>query len=221
MDATVVQLALQRRTEGQDHRSVSRTSSSYDWAKLYSDHRGAMCAVAAASLPRWRSADVVDVANEAFAGVMKNPPESVDNWEALLVQATKLRAIDYMKRADVKNVLLNDDDEIYDIVSGEALEVDGVADEAIRRLNAAVVRGKLLEILGTLSPQQRDVVERRLLQSMSVGRIAEEIGTSAANVSQLLRKGLLCVAIALEGLEVNPADVDALRPRRRRGGQGG
>lgn len=200
---------------------MSKSPSSYDWAKLYSDHRSAMCAVAASSLPRWRSADVIDVVNEAFASVMKNPPDSVDNWEAFLVRATKLRAIDYMKCADVKNVLLNDDDELYDILSSESLEVDGVADEAIRRLNAAAVRERLTDILDTLSPQQREVVERRVLHSMSVGLIAEALETSTANVSQLLRKGLMHVAEALHPLEVNPADVDALRPRRGREAQNG
>lgn len=70
-----------------------------------------------------------------------------------------------------------------------------------------------------MTARQQQVARLRLFEEKPVTVIAAELGTSPANVSQLLKNALRHIAEALTELdEVDPVDVERLRPARRRGG---
>lgn len=75
-----------------------------DWAALYQKHRDAMYRVAARTLrSAGRAAEAEDVVMIAMESLMKKPPRNVKNWEAMMVKATVLRALDLLKSATVKH----------------------------------------------------------------------------------------------------------------------
>jgi RNA polymerase sigma factor (sigma-70 family) len=198
---------------------VSTDADGPDWAQLYKDHRSAMYSTALGLLGSSRSTDAMDSVQNAFVSLMENPPAMVESWEALLVSTTKRRVLDHFDLAETRKAQLAGDSFADDGYHNEAPPTDDVADQVIRRADATAVQSQLRNILATLRPRQRDVAERRILHSMSVGEIAVELGSSQANVSQLLRKALARIAEVLENLDVHPADIDAVQPtRQRRGG---
>jgi len=197
---------------------VSTDADGLEWAQLYNDHRSAMYHVALDLLGASRSTDAMDSVQNAFVSLMQNPPAVVENWEALLVSTTKRRVLDQLDLAESRKAQPAGDSFADDGYHNKAAPTDDVADEVTRRANATAVQSQLRNILASLSPRQRGVAERRILQSMSVGEIAVELGTSQANVSQLLRKALARIAEVLENLDVHVADIDALQPTRPRGG---
>src|SRR4051794_2680297 len=75
-----------------------------DWAALYQKHRDAMYRVAARTLrDAGRVDEAEDVVMAAMESLMKNPPTGVTNWEAMMVQTSKRRALDVLKSAAVKH----------------------------------------------------------------------------------------------------------------------
>jgi RNA polymerase sigma factor (sigma-70 family) len=191
-----------------------------DWALLYEQHRAAMFRVAAAGLRGQRSnAAPLDMVHDAFVSVMRSPPTEVDNWEALLVLTTLRRVKDHHKRADQARTSLTTEGSEQELELMEGSTGEDIVDQVVRQANAVAVRAAFVEILGDLSTQQRDVLVRRIIEGKSVGMIAEELHTSAANVSQLLRKGLAEVVGLLQELDVGRGDIAHIRPTRR-GGEG-
>src|SRR5580658_2970088 len=176
-------------TAGGSHKAQTMTvdkAAAPDWKRLYDEHHAAMFRVAAIGLGHARAnADPLDVVHDAFASVMRKPPANVDNWEALLIKATLRRVKDHHKRADQARTspTIEGIDGELDACGKEWSEA--IADQVMRQAHAASVRAQLREILDILSPQQREVATRRIIEGESVTAIAADLSTSAANVSKL------------------------------------
>lgn len=199
------------------------TPVAHDWAQIYQQHRDAMWKVAVAVLhgsDRVR-ADAQDVVNDAFLSVMNSPPTEVANWQALLVKATVNKAKDRLGKAEYRHTELapaKDDDDIDPV---EPPPADDTADIVIRRLQAATARVHFMVATSTLPTRQQQIIRLRVLHSESIGSIASRLQTSSANVSQLLKKALHAIIETLTQLdEVEPDDIEHIRPSRRRKGDG-
>jgi RNA polymerase sigma-70 factor (ECF subfamily) len=70
---------------------------------------------------------------------------------------------------------------------------DDAADEAM----AEIGREHVLELLGALSADQRDVLLLRILGDLSLEQVAEALGKRTGAVKQLQRRGLIAVRKAL------------------------
>ena len=127
--------------------------------------------------------------------------------------------MDRLKSADSRHSQLMPPGEDGEPQSVEPPPAEDIAELVVRRAHAAGVRTRLLTILDGMTARQQQVARLRLFEEKPVTVIAAELGTSPANVSQLLKNALRHIAEALTELdEVDPVDVERLRPARRRGG---
>ena len=204
--------------------AVPRTApNGQTWAEIYTQHRGAMYLVAVASLRAVRrgDADANDIVNEAFTSVMNSPPQDdVQDWRAFLNKATKNKVADYLKTAEHRISQLTPpaaDGQEPDYVDPPGGE--DPADVVTRRIHADLIRDRLVERITSLPTQQRRVLTLRIFESRTNAEIAVALGTTPANVSQLLKKGLSKIADLLEGLDgLDTTDLEKLRPSRHAGG---
>lgn len=170
-----------------------------DWAALYQKHRDAMYRVAARTLRgAGREAEAEDVVMAAMESLMKKPPRGVKNWEAMMVKATTLRALDLLKSAAVKHASgaeLAD----HDGASPGVLEED-VVEAVDRQRDAAAAWDKL----ATLDDRHRQVAWEYVAKERPRDEVAAELGVSPARVSQMATKALKQLKEALKKEGVTP-----------------
>lgn len=169
-----------------------------DWAALYRKHRDAMYRVAARTLrDAGRSDEAEDVVMAAVESLMKAPPKGVQNWEAMMVRVTKMRALDLLKSAAVRHASPEGFDD-HDVASLATVENDVV--EAVDRQRAAAV---VWDKLALLDERHRRVAWEYVAKERPRGDVAAELGVSPARVSQMAAAALrhLKEALEMEGVE--------------------
>lgn len=170
-----------------------------DWAALYQKHRDAMYRVAARTLrSTGREAEAEAVVMTAMESLMKKPPRGVKNWEAMMVKATNLRALDLLRSAEVKHASgaeLAD----HDGASPGMLE-DDVIEAVDRQRDAAAAWDKLV----ILDDRHRQVAWQYIAKGRSRDEVAAELGVSPARVSQMATRALKELKEALEREGVKP-----------------
>jgi RNA polymerase sigma-70 factor (ECF subfamily) len=145
-----------------------------------------------------REAEAEDVVMTAMESLMKKPPRGVRSWEAMMVKATTLRALDLLKSAEVKHAsaaeLLDRDG-----ATPEVLE-DDVVEAVDRQRDAAAAWDKL----AILDDRHRQVAWEYIAKGRSRDEVAAELGVSPARVSQMATKALKELKEALEKEGVTP-----------------
>lgn len=170
-----------------------------DWAALYQRHRDAMHRVARRTLRgTGLEAEVDDVVMSAMESLMKKPPSTVSNWEAMLVQTTKRRALDLLRSAAVKHASSVDLTDL-DVASHEDLELEIV--EAVDRERNAMV---LWDKLAVLDARHRQVAREYVGKARPRADVAAEMGVSPARISQMATAALKKLRDALEKEGVKP-----------------
>jgi len=169
-----------------------------DWAALYQKHRDAMYRVVARTLrDAGRQDEAEDAVMAAVESLMKAPPKGVRNWEAMMVRAAKMRALDLLGSAAVRHAssehLAN-----HDGPASTNVEADVV--EAVDRQRAAAVAWDHLAIL---DKRHRKVAWEYIAKGRSRDEVAAELAVTPARVSQMATKALrqLKEALEMEGVE--------------------
>lgn len=168
-----------------------------DWAALFQKHRDAMYRVAARTLrSAGREAEAEDVVMTAMESLMKKPRQSVKNWEAMMVKATKRRALDLLKSAEVKHAS-----------GAELVEHDGalpgtLEDDVIEAVDRQRDAAAAWDKLSILDDRHRQVVWEYIAKGRSRDEVAADLGVSPARVSQMATKALkdMKEALAKEGV---------------------
>ena len=143
-------------------------------------------------------AEVDDVVMSAMESLMKKPPSTVSNWEAMLVQTTKRRALDLLRSAAVKHASSVDLTDL-DVASHEDLELEIV--EAVDRERNAMV---LWDKLAVLDARHRQVAREYVGKARPRADVAAEMGVSPARISQMATAALKKLRDALEKEGVKP-----------------
>ena len=175
------------------------SNSPPDWAALYQKHRDAMYRVAARTLrDARREAEAEDVVMSAMESLMKKPPMSVSNWEAMLVQATKWRALDLLKSAAVQHA------SVAEVADRDGASSDSVEDDAIEAVDRERDAMALRDKLATLDARHRQVAWEYVAMGRSRNEVAAELGVSPARVSQMASTALKQLREALDRKGVTP-----------------
>lgn len=170
-----------------------------DWAALYQKHRDAMYRVAARTLRNaGQAAEAEGVVMNAMVSLMENPPQGVKNWEAMMVKATTLRALDHLKSAAVKHAsgtdLLDHDGAVQATIEDDVIE-------AVDRERAAATAWDKLSLL---DDRHRHVAWEYIAKGRPRDEVAAELGVSPARISQMATKALTELKEALEKEGVTP-----------------
>jgi RNA polymerase sigma factor (sigma-70 family) len=170
-----------------------------NWAQIYRDCLPAMIAVAAQHVRDRPDLEPADLAHDAFAAVLADPPATVSDWQAFLVQLTAELCPGRVDRAEAEEPAIED-----------------AAAIAVRRLTADEVRHRMLRVMDYMTERQREITRLRLFEGLSVGEIAEEMHTSSSNISQIVIRCLVKLAPVLTQFEtVDHRDLERVRPPRR------
>lgn len=157
-----------------------------DWAALYEAHKNSMHRVAKTIL---RGSGLIDQAEdavqEAMRSLMRSPPQNVERWEAVMVSATKRKAIDLLRSAPVRHAGPEVKDQHYRDETYPDLS-DDVSEELDRQRAAADVRDRLK----MLPDRDREVVWRRAALEESREQVAADLGVSPGRVSQITKAAL-------------------------------
>ena len=109
-----------------------------DLGALYLRYRESLWRVAQKQLPKFMHDRVGEVVSHVFMRLGEEPPsESVRNWEALLVDRVKKRAIDVYRKEHFSR---------FGEFPAEDAAVFGVADGAAARLDASLVASLLARL---------------------------------------------------------------------------
>lgn len=153
-----------------------------DWAVLYSRHRDAMYRAAARVLRGSdRIEDAGDAVSAAFESLMKSPPEIVENWEALLVHAAKMRALDILGSAQARRESPSSL-EAYDVPA-----LDSVEDDVIDKVDGQRAGAELWDSLAVLGSRTRTVAWEYLAKGRPRSEVADELGVTPARISQIAK----------------------------------
>jgi RNA polymerase sigma factor (sigma-70 family) len=170
-----------------------------DWAALYQKHRDAMYRVAARVLREaGRAGEAQDAVAAAMESLIKSPPRNVRNWEAVLVTASKRRALDILGSAAVRHASATDASGVDETAVGEL--ADDVAEAVDRRRAAAAAWDKL----ALLDARHRKVVWEYVALERPRQDVAAELGVTPARVSQMAKEALRILLEALESEGVKP-----------------
>ncbi|ORT49031.1 hypothetical protein KBI5_14905 [Frankia sp. KB5] len=128
---------------------------------------------------------------------MKAPPTDVKNWEAMMVRAAQMRALDILGSAAVRHASsegLADHNDLVEV----SIEADVI--DAVDRQRAAA---RAWDKLAILDHRHRKVAWEYVAKARPRDEIATELGVTPARVSQMAKKALgeLKQALATEGVE--------------------
>lgn len=121
-----------------------------------------------------------DAVQTAMMSVMKSPPSGeVRNWEAVLVDVTKKRALDILRSAPVRRSTELTEESVA------RAESPAKQDETERRLDrVAAARA----VIARLSDRERHVVTQLFVLERDRADVAAELGVTPARVSQIATK---------------------------------
>ena len=144
-----------------------------DLGALYLRYRDVLWRVAQKQLPLFMHDRVGEVVSHVFMKLGEKPPtEPVRNWEALLVDRAKKRAIDVYRKEHFNR---------FGQFPDEDAAVLGVADGAAASLDASLVSS----LLSRLEPRRRRVLVEVVMEGRPAKVLAAEWGVSEGRVSQL------------------------------------
>lgn len=163
------------------------SSTEYDLAALYEQHKNTMHRVAASALRDWGlETEADDAVQDAILSLLKSPPrESVRNWESYLVIVTKRKALDRAKLAHVAHHGGSLESMEPDVDTDEDFTQEVVNDIA-RAHEAAMVR----DALNALGPQEKQVVWRVYGLGEKQRDVARDLGLTPGRISQVCKTGL-------------------------------
>lgn len=152
-----------------------------DWPALYLRHRGAMYRVAVRTL--WKSglaAQAEDVVHDAFTSLMASPPvQPVNNWEALLIRAVKMKAIDLLRSAATVHAGGTLDADVLPDV------VDNLEDEVATSVDAVSDGAVLWDSLAMLDERERQILWEHKALGRTRDAVARDFNISPGRVSQI------------------------------------
>jgi RNA polymerase sigma factor (sigma-70 family) len=159
-----------------------------DIPALYEKHKGAMYRVARSMLREHDEQRAEEAVQEAVISLWRNPPEDVESWEAVFVQAVKWRVYDMLKSSVRKHELLvlEDAKPLEGELGPDDLDLDPavVVEELHERAATAVrVRGALAELART-DPEAARVYRQVKELERSSAAVAAEMGVSDSRVRQ-------------------------------------
>lgn len=144
-----------------------------DLGALYLRYRDVLWRVTQRQLPKFMQDRVGEVVSHVFMQLSeKPPPEPVRNWEALLIDRVKKRAIDLYRKEHFNR---------WGEFPAEDAAVLGVADGAAASLDASLVKS----LLSRLEPRRRQVLVEVVMAGRPAKDLAAESGVSEGRVSQL------------------------------------
>lgn len=168
-----------------------------DWAPLFQKHRHAMYRVAARILREvGRQDDAEDAVMAAIESLMKAPPSNVANWEAMMVHATKMRALDLLSSAAFRHSA-SEDVTNFDGPASACVEDDVV--ELVDRQRAAATAWDKLSVL---DDRHRKVAWDYVAMERPRGEVAAELEVTPARVSQMAKEALRQLREELQAEEV-------------------
>ena len=182
-----------------------RTSAPVNWEQIYTEHRPALMELAARCLCGRADREAADIVHEVFAGMLGEPPPSVADWGAFLMDLiTELGA------AEAESPQTTSLDEV------EPELVEDAAAIAIRRVAACEVRHRIQRVMGYMTERQREITRLRLFDGLSVGEIAALMNTSSSNISQIVIRCLTKLQPVLTEFDTfDKRDLEQVRPPRR------
>ena len=169
---------------------MSPSDSGPDLAALYLAHRDAMFRVAATILRTKGLHHLAeDVVHDAMISLLRNLPDGVDNWEALMVATARRRALDIIKSAAVKHAgpELSELDGHSEQLGRQDDIADEVAEVLDRNAQAVVVR----DAVGTMPGGLSGVLWQYIALERSRQEIASERGVTPPRISQIAAKELV------------------------------
>jgi RNA polymerase sigma-70 factor (ECF subfamily) len=179
-----------------------------DVGAVFLKHREAMYRVAYAMLRTDHHNQAVDVIGEVMVAILKNPPDSVGNWEAYLVRSVQNKIRDLWKSAAHRHeqLLLAEATPMEgDRLSGDEVEDDPASEivELLSRQQAVqTVRAAMAE-MEAWDPQAAYVLWQCAGLERSSQQVADELGVSGSRVRQIASKARKKLISLLEAKEVH------------------
>jgi RNA polymerase sigma factor (sigma-70 family) len=161
--------------------AAARAGADWAWERIYADLAGPVIGY----LRVHGASDPEDVAGEVFLQVVRDLPrfrprdeDAQRDFRAWVFTIVHRRLLDdRRRRARKPSVALPD---TLDPPGGD------VTDDA----HASLDRGRVMEVLGSLPPDQRSVLLLRILGDMTIDEIARAVGKRPGAVKALQRRGL-------------------------------
>lgn len=179
-----------------------------DIGAIYLEHREAMYGVAYSMLRGDGGNHADDVISEVMVSLLKNPPRSVENWEAYLVRAVQNKVRDRWKSAAHRKERLllaeaapiEGDDRLAgdDVVDDPATEV---VDFLGRRQTVLAVRSAMAE-LKAWDSQAAYILWQCSGLERSSQQLADEFGVSSSRIRQISAKAKKKLISLLEAKEM-------------------
>jgi RNA polymerase sigma factor (sigma-70 family) len=170
-----------------------------NWEQIYTECQPAMMAVVAGRVRDRPDVEAADVVHDAFLAVLADPPSAEPDWPDFLVELAEQLCPGRPDRPTEVPVVSEDP-----------------AAVALRRLTADEVRHRILRVMAYMTERQREITRLRLFEGLSVGEIAERMGTSSSNISQIVIRCLVKLTPVLTQFDtLDPHDLERVRPPRR------
>jgi DNA-directed RNA polymerase specialized sigma24 family protein len=170
-----------------------------NWEQIYTECQPAMMAVVARRMRDRPDVEAADVVHDAFLAVLADPPPVEPDWPDFLVELAGQLCPGRPDRT-TEAVVVSEDP----------------AAVALRRLTAHEVRHRILRVMAYMTERQREITRLRLFEGLSVGEIAERMGTSSSNISQIVIRCLVKLTPVLTQFDtLDPRDLERVRPPRR------
>ncbi len=170
-----------------------------DPGALFLRYRHSMYAVAASVLrSAGRADDAADVVMDVMTGLVGKPPTGpITNWEAYLITATRHRAIDLIRSANVRH-------HGGELPATERIDrLDDTYETVIDRLDDRALGGHLWDFLAHLDHRSRRILWEYKMLGRPRADLAREFDVTPARISQISTEALerLREKFREEGLE--------------------
>lgn len=179
-----------------------------DIGAVFLKHREVMYSVAYAMLRTDQHNQAVDVIGEVMVAILKNPPDSVGNWEAYLVRSVQNKIRDLWKSAAHRHeqLLLAEATPIEgDRLGGDEIE-DDPASEVVelisRQQTVQSVRAAMAE-MEAWDQQAAYVLWQCAGLERSSQQVADELGVSSSRIRQIASKARKKLVSLLEAKDVD------------------
>jgi RNA polymerase sigma-70 factor (ECF subfamily) len=174
--------------------AAAREGDEAAWAEIWGELSPAVLGYLRGS----NAPDPENVLGETFLQVARDIPEFEGDWDRFRSWAFTIahhRLIDARRHSARRPMeLMAETPEPTGPPAGD------VADEAL----AEISREQVLQVLGTLSEDQRAVLLLRIIGDLSLEQVAKSLGKRTGAIKQLQRRGLLAVRKVLTQKGVTP-----------------
>lgn len=168
-----------------------------DLGALYLRHREAMHKVAASVLREAsRASEAEDAVQDAIVSIMASPPGNVRNWEAFLVTATKRKALDRIRSAEVRHA----GPELVEAVQDRADDSD-LAEDVADVMDQQERARRAWNCLEELDERHRKVIWEIAALERPRSEVAAAMNVSPARVSQMTTRSLALLREVMRRME--------------------